>query len=251
MQISTYSEQRSTERLSLSLSAIVKIRENEDSVWKEATKLITVSRNGAGFYLQKQCQIGQLVSLIIPLPKHLRSYDHDKELYRVWGLVQHCYPITVDDQPQYHVGIAFTGKSAPQGYSENPMQSYRLCGMNKQGLWEIVEAQNSFVARKFSRFWVSIEVSLEIAKSEENEPIIEETLTENVSSKGASVFSDLNVEIGDIITFKNEDYDFSAQAVVRNCKIGSDERRRLHIEFINTEFPIKELILPVEEPEED
>lgn len=158
MSISNHSEQRSAKRLALPLSAVVKIRESKDVIWNETTDLITVSRNGAGFYLQKQCQIGQLVSLMMPLPKHLRCYDREKGLYRVWGLVQHCYLLPLKDQPSYHVGVAFIGKSAPPEYNDNPAQSYRLCGMSKDGLWEIVEAQASFISRKHSRFWISIDV---------------------------------------------------------------------------------------------
>lgn len=246
MQNSVHLQQRSTERFSLPLTAIVKIREDQETVWKETAKLVTVSRNGAGFYLQKPCQIGHLASLIIPLPKHLRSYDHDKELFRVWGLIQHCYLISSDEgHPVYHVGVAFTGKTSPQGYNENPLQSYRLCGMNKDGLWEIVATQASFIPRRHTRFWVPIDVTLETTDSREN------TQTENISSSGAAVFSELKTEVGDIITFKSKEPFFSSPAIVRNNKTGSDDRKRLHIEFIDSEFPIKDVNLPIEESEKN
>ena len=50
-------EKRRGERISLSLSAVVKAKPSRDAFWKETTDLISISRSGAGFYLEKECRV--------------------------------------------------------------------------------------------------------------------------------------------------------------------------------------------------
>src|ERR1043165_714988 len=124
MSVAANNHKRQNPRVSLALSAVVKAKEDKETFWKETTDLISMSRSGAGFYLNRKCDVGQLVSLMMPMPRHLRCYDADKELYRVWGLIQHCSPVSGEGHTDYHVGVAFVGKNPPASYHENPVQSY-------------------------------------------------------------------------------------------------------------------------------
>lgn len=238
-------EQRQDKRIQASLSAVVKVKENNDVAWKETADVISISRSGAGFHLERKCEIGQILSLLMPSPPHLRCYDHKKKLYRVWGLVQHCYPLALDGQTVYLVGVAFIGKFPPHGYRDNPSQSYRICGMKEDGLWKITEAQTPFVSRRNQHFRIRIDVLLELLDPEENVLWREKNVTENISSCGAAVFSNLKLNIGDCVKFTSEKHNFSSVAVIRNCHTGKDANQRLHLEFVNDEFPINEIILPV------
>lgn len=222
------------------LYTVVKGRE-DDEQWKEVADLVSISATGAGFYLARECKVGNLVSLMIPLPAHLRCYDHEKELYRVWGLVQHCQLISGDDINGYHVGVAFIGKRAPASYDRDPAQSYRICGMSEDGLWKIEDARTPFKARRHIRYWKTIDLYLAQLDSRKQSIGGERTVTENISKSGAAVFSTLDVEVGDRVKFISEEYDFSGLAVVCNRQVGDDDRARLHLQFVENTFPVETL----------
>ena len=65
-------------------SAVIKLRESATKTWTESVDVISASSSGAGFYANRQCFVGQLVSLLMPLPSELRRYDTDKMLYKMW-----------------------------------------------------------------------------------------------------------------------------------------------------------------------
>ncbi len=241
-------ERRQAKRSSLLVSAVVKAKENKDSFWNETTELISMSRMGAGFYLENSCEVGRLISLMMPMPKHLRCYDFEKELYRVWGLVQHCSPVSGDTGSMYHVGVAFAGKDSPQSYQENPQQSYRISGMNEDGTWRIVEAKTDFVMRRHPRHWISFGVLLSGFDADDKLLMDEQAKTENISLSGAAVFSKMKIDIGDSVTFDSIGHNFSSLAVVRNRQMPESEADlpKLHLEFINEAFPVEKLLLPKE-----
>ncbi|MEW6360762.1 MAG: PilZ domain-containing protein [Pyrinomonadaceae bacterium] len=223
------------------MHAVVKGREEDGTAWKEVAKVSSVSATGAGFYLQRPCTVGTLLSLMIPLPPQLRSYDHDKEIYRVWGLVQHSQPVSGEDAVGYHIGVAFTGKHQPESYKENPSQSYKICGMSEDGLWRITESRSPFKARRHIRYWVTIELYLATVGNEDDKPAGERTTTENISKSGAAVFSTLDLNVGDRVKFICEKFDYSGLAVVCNRNQGPDGRMRLHLQFVDNMFPVERL----------
>lgn len=231
-----------TERInpvSMSMYTVVKVKESGGSVGKEIADIISVSSSGAGFILKRRCSVGHLVSLTMPLPPHQRSYDHKKELYSVWGLVQHCHEVVAEGKTSYHVGVAFIGKHAPHSYDSNPDQNYRICGMADDGLWMVKEAAAPFKTRKDLRFWKSIDLYLALLDSQKGQLSGERTTTENISRSGAAVISTLDVNVGDRVKFINEKYDFSGLAVVCNRQIGEDKRTRLHLQFVESRFPVE------------
>lgn len=233
--------------ISMSLYTVVKFKESDESFSKEVADVITTSSSGAGFYLKRKCEVGHLISLMMPLPAHQRSYDHKKELYSVWGLVQHCHEIAGDDGTAYHVGVAFIGKHAPGSYDRNPKQNYRICGMNDNGLWKVMEAAAPFKTRKDMRFWKSIDLYLALLDGQKASLGGEKTITENISKSGAAVISTLDISVGDRVKFISAEYDFSGLAVVCNRQIGEDNRLRLHLQFVENTFPVE--LINVEEVE--
>lgn len=234
-------EKRQTSRLSLSLSGVVKVRESKDSFWKEAAVVTSVSINGAGFHVRRKCRVGQLVSVAIPMPLRLRCYDYKKRIYSIWGLVQYCSPVSVEgaEEDDYHIGVAFIGKDAPTDFRENPEQSYRLSGIGEDGLWKVQKAERSFVTRRHVRFWASIAVSISVLDEQEIVIEDEQTQTENISFSGAAVYSNLDANIGDYVKFTCEAHNFDALAIIRNRKTGTDNRSKLHLEFVNARFPVE------------
>lgn len=223
------------------MQAVVKGKDDPDSTWKEVVEIASTSATGAGFYIGRECPVGTIVAVMLPLPAHLRCYDHDKELYRVLGLVQHCQPLSGEDRSGYHVGVAFIGKHAPESYKENPKQNYKICGMSENGLWKITEARAPFKVRRHLRYWTSIDLYLALVDANRDSLTGEKTSTENISKNGAAVFSSLDVGVGDRVKFICEKFDFSGLAVVCNHQIGSDGKNRLHLQFVENSFPVEKL----------
>lgn len=223
------------------MHAVIKVKE-EDGSWKETADVISVSPTGAGFYLKRECRAGRLVSMMIPVEPHLRCYDHDKELYRVWGLVQHCHKITSDD-PGFHVGVAFIGKNAPESFKNDPEQSYRICGMSEDGLWKIREAAKEFKPRRDARFYTVFEHYLAVVDGQKASLRGERTTTENISKHGAAVLTSLNVNVGDRVKFISEQYDFSGLAVVCNRRERSGGKATLNLQFVENAFPVEKISL--------
>lgn len=209
--------------------------------WKEIADVASVSATGGGMYISRKCEVGTLISLMLPLETHLRCYDHDKELYRVWGLVQHCQSLSTDGSAGYHVGVAFIGKDAPDSYLANPEQSYNICGTTDEGLWKIAEAKTAFKVRRHVRYWTNVDPYVALVDGSRESLRGERTTTENISMSGAAVFSKLEVNAGDRIKFICEKFDFSSLAVVCSRHMGKDGRQRLHIQFVGSTFPVEKI----------
>jgi hypothetical protein len=241
MSTSTELLKRKAEIASMSLHAVVKGKDADGGNWKEIADIASVSATGGGMYIKRECRVGTLISIMLPMEPHLRCYDHDKELYRVWGLVQHCQPLSGDGGIGFHVGVAFIGKDAPQSYSENPDQGYKICGMKEDGLWKITEAKSQFKVRQHVRFWTNVDPYLALVDGNRDALRGERTFTENISKSGAAVFSTLDVNVGDRIKFICEKFDFSGLAVVCNRQAGKDGRERLHLQFVENKFPVERL----------
>lgn len=253
-------EKRRASRLSCPEYVIIKAKINEEDFWKEKANLKSVSRLGAGFDILKPCKIGQLISLLIPMPVHLRLYDHDKQLYRIWGLVQHCHAVNSDEFTGYNVGVAFIGKDAPPSFYGRPDQSYRITGLNDDGVWNITEAEREFINRRHPRLWISmpaqlkfenlvIEENLEETEEAENTGdnfFVIECQTENISRSGAAVYCETTANVGDHVKFVYPEFDFESEAIIRNRRGNGNTTPKIHLEFLEKEFPVEKIELHFE-----
>jgi hypothetical protein len=228
----------------MSLHAVVKGKEKVkgDRQWKEVADLISVSSTGASFNLARRCEVGTLVSLMIPLPVYMRCYDHDKEFYRVWGLVQHCEALMAENPSNFHIGVAFIGKHCPGSYKADPMKHYRISGVDDIGMWKVAELKTAFKKRADVRFWKPVELYLALIDTKDGSTGGERTVSENVSRSGAAVLTTMNVGIGDRVKFISAEYDFSGLAVVCNAQPSDDHRTRLHLKFVENTFPVETLM---------
>lgn len=223
----------------MSLPVRVEASDFQHNIWRELSHLESISTIGAGFYLSRPVEIGQLLCLTMPIEKDLRRYDHDKEQYSVWGIVRHCCPTLKNDFSVYHIGVAFIGSEPPAGYHENPLTIYKLCKIKEDGFWEISGDSKTPIIRGQPRYMIPIDIYIAVCDAEENIVTQEKTVTENISEGGASVFSALQLNIGDTVKVIKQHGNFSADAIVRNRRVGTDNLPRLHLEFINVRFPLE------------
>ena len=233
-------EKRSAERSPTELRTIVQVKEAKDEVWKEITKVTTVSKNGAGFTLTRPCTVGRLISLVLPMPPELRAYDHKEKVYPIMGLVQYCNEVNVDNVSRYHIGVGFVGKDVPESYMADPQQGYRITGVTDDGLWRFTEAGTAFKPRQNPRLWAAVDVTISLIKKDRLPSDKEAVVTSNISASGLSAICQLAAEIGDRVKVAFKEYDFYAIAIVRNCK-PVDNGNSIHLEFVEHSFPMEKL----------
>jgi hypothetical protein len=249
---------RQRERLNLSLSIRVSCREANAEIWEETTRSIDVTPFGAGFMLSRPVKIGKLLLLALPMPRQLRCFDHLESQYKVWCLVRHVRVIK-DNATQntiYSIGVAFIGKYPPASYNDSPETLYEVIEPNEIGFWRLREVgstiskniddlgniqKKNIVVRNQMRLSVPISVMIEVF-NESGETIASElTETENISSTGASVFTNLEIENGRFVRISSESHNLNLVAIVRSRKSGEDGNTRLHLEFIDRQFPLEEI----------
>lgn len=230
----------SVELESAVMIGVVKVKDEDGRVHKEAAEVISVSPTGAGFYMKRECKAARLVCMMLPVEPELRFFDHDKELYRVWGLVQHCHRLS-DDDMGFHVGVAFIGREVPESYKEDPMQSYRIVGMSENGLWKVKEAAREFKPRQTPRFYAAVDHYLAVVDAKNVAGRGEKTTTENISKHGAAVMTTLDLHVGDRVKFISEKYDYSGVALVCNAQACTNGKTLLNLQFIGSTFPIERI----------
>lgn len=241
---------RKRERLELSLPVQVYCRETETFDWKEVTRLIDVTPFGAGFSLSHTTEVGRLLLLTMNLPRQLRCYDHLEAQYKVWALVRYVRPLAQegDNPSRFMIGVAFIGKRPPSTHETDPTRRYEIApSATETGMWGLVEMkaqsehQNQLTGklRPETRYTIQIMVKVEVLDDQANVVDTEETVTENVSHQGASIFSALNLEKGRFVRVTSLQQNITAMAVVRGLRIGKDSIPRLHVQFVDCHWPIE------------
>jgi hypothetical protein len=66
----------------------------------------------------------------------------------------------------------------------------------------------------------------------------EHTVSENISSKGAAIYTTLSLPVGRFIRLTSEQYKLTVHAAVRGSSMGPTGVPRVHVEFIDREWPL-------------
>ncbi|HEX8174028.1 MAG TPA: PilZ domain-containing protein [Pyrinomonadaceae bacterium] len=238
---------RKRERLELNLPVRVHCRETLDHEWVELTRLVDVTPFGARFSIARPTETGRLLHLTLPMPRQLRCFDHVEPQYRVWALVRNVKTITKPGavMPRFEVGVAFVGKRAPASFELDPTRRYDVAPSPAEtGLWEVHElGERTHVRtddpRPETRHSVPIDVMVEVFDEKGAVVESERTVTENISRRGAAVFTSLNVARGRFIRLTSTQYRISVLAAVRGRRAGADGITRLHLEFVDKQWPLE------------
>ena len=237
---------RIRERLDLRLPVRVHCRETPDFAWSEVTRLIDVTPFGAGFTVKRPTERGRLVHMTIPMPRQLRVFDFAEDQYKIWAVVRYVRPLApaADKTPRFEVGVAFIGKRAPASYDEDPTKRYEVTNeLGDGGMLTIREpaeeyAQSSTSNERDTRHNMPVSLSLETFTETGEVADIESTVTENISRKGATVFTGLDVPVGRFVRLSSAEYNLTVHGVVRGRSKGTGGMPRMHIEFIDREWPV-------------
>jgi hypothetical protein len=231
---------RIRERLELKLPVRVSIRETPDFEWMEVTRLIDVTPYGAGFTLKRPTEKGRLLHLTIPMPRQLRTYDHVEDQYRVWAIVRHVQvKVQPDNKPTiFDVGVAFIGKRPPASYEAEPSKRYEISTSAVESIAaaeESIKPLTTSDQRIHTRHNIAIDVVLEVIDEKGLIAQREQTVTENISRKGATMFTTLEVPAGRFVRLTSKQYK-TTHAAVRARSTGADGIPRIHVEFVDQEW---------------
>ncbi|HYY98926.1 MAG TPA: PilZ domain-containing protein [Pyrinomonadaceae bacterium] len=242
---------RLRERIKLALPVRVVCRESAGHEWVEMSRLMDVTPFGARFTLPRPTEPGRLLHLTLPMPRQLRCFDHIEDQYRVWALVRHVTPRVEpgggDAQLRYEIGVAFTGKNPPASYVREPATLYDIDMISAENnLWHVREAgeaeEEAAASRsKETRLQMAVPVRVEVFDEEGRVSASEQTVTENISRRGAAVWTTLKAERGRFVRLTSTDTGLSVIAAVRGARTGPDGIPRLHLEFIDRQWPLEGL----------
>ncbi len=253
---------RLRERIKLALPVRVRCRESKGYEWVELSRLLDVTPFGARFTLAHATERGRLLHLTLPMPRQLRCFDHVEDQYLVWALVRHIkqhFSADITDAARrqqqqqqqqqgaavrFEVGVAFTGKHPPASYIADPSTLYVVDALAPgSNLWSVREddkaADGASARSQETRLGMAINVLVEVFDEAGEIRSSEQTVTENISRHGAAVWTTLEVERGRFVRLTSLEHGLSLIAAVRAQRKGPDGIPRLHLEFIDREWPLE------------
>ena len=232
---------RIRERLALHLPVRVRCRETPDFEWMELTRLHNVTPFGVGFALKRPTEKGRLLHMTIPMPRQLRVFDHVEDQYRIWAIVRYMKTKIVNKQTLFDVGVAFIGKRAPASYEKEPWKRYDITTNVFEAVNSAEDRLKPFTLedrRDYTRHNIAVDMRVELMDVNGEVVETEHTVTENLSSKGATLFTTLQAPEGRFIRLTSEQYGITAYAAIRSRNTGADGVPRIHVEFIDREWPL-------------
>ena len=232
---------RIRERLSLHLPVRVQGRETSEFAWTEMTRLNDVTPFGAGFTLKRPTEKGRLLYMTIPMPRQLRVFDHLEDQYRIWAIVRYMRARTSAQGIVFDIGVAFIGKRAPKSYDKEPWKRYDVSTTVFEALTsadDIVRPLPTEDDGTHTRHNIAVDMKIEVLNEASEVIESEQTVTEDISNKGATLFTMLQVPQGRFIRLTSEQYRVTAYAAIRSRSTGVDGVPRIHVEFIDKEWPL-------------
>ncbi len=233
---------RIRERLELKLPVRVLCRETPDFEWMEVTRLNNVTPFGCGFTLKRPSERGRILHMTIPMPRQLRVFDHAEDQYRIWALVRYVRGLSPTDKNLhvFDIGVAFIGKRPPASYEQEPWKRFDISTSAFQELAtpEEIKPITSSDQRVHTRHNIAVDMQLETIDEKGEVGQTEPTVTENISRRGATLFTTLQIPIGRFIRLTSAQYSLTVFAAVRARSVGADGIPRIHVEFIDKEWPL-------------
>ena len=232
---------RIRERLALQLPVRVQGRETPTFEWTEVTRLTNVTPFGAGFTLKHPTERGRLLFMTIPMPRQLRVFDHVEDQYRIWAIVRYMRTSISNNRTVFNVGVAFIGKRPPASYEKEPWKRYDISTNVFEASTRAEEMLTAFTSedeRNRTRHSIPVDMRLEILDVNGEITDSEHTVTEDISPNGATLFTTLQIPQGRFVRLISDQYGITAHAAIRSRSTGADGIARIHVEFIDREWPL-------------
>lgn len=180
--------------------------------------LADLSRTGCFILTAADVHPDELIRLEIQLPS--------ERWIAVWGVV--VYQI-----PEMGFSLCFTGADE----DGQRMLELLLESMDRTTKSETRQEQQERRAK--TRLYVPFEVTIEELDRDGRVTSREHTVTENISPRGAAVVTTLDIETGHSVRLSSVNQNILINAAVRGRRIGKDGMTRLHLEFLDREWPLE------------
>lgn len=205
-------ERRKAKRVNVKLNA-----RWEGVLVQRTGTLSDLSISGCFILTSDDVQPDELIRLEFQLPT--------KRWIAVWGIV--VYQI-----PEMGFALRFTGADE----TEQKMLELLLESLDDKTIAEKLEEQKERRAK--TRLYAPFEVTVEELDRDGQVTSREHTVTENISPRGAAVVTTLDIEIGHAVRLASVNNKISINAAVRARRTGKDGLTRLHLEFLDREWPL-------------
>jgi hypothetical protein len=232
---------RIRERLALQLPVRVRVRETADFEWTEMTRLTNVTPFGAGFTLKRPTERGRLLHMTIPMPRQLRVFDHVEDQYRIWAIVRYVKSNATEEIPVFEIGVAFIGKRPPASYEAEPWKRYDIANnifQTPAATDQMMELLPTVDQRTHTRHNIAVDMRVEVLDLDGAVVASEQTVTENISAQGATLFTTLDVPVGRFIKVTSAQHRLTVYASIQSRTTGADGVPRIHVEFIDRQWPL-------------
>ena len=260
-------ERRRDTRLNLNLPVKVFGHDPGNVTWEEMGTVDDVSSTGVGIHLRRRLRKGQVLLLLLPLPKKFRKYDSMEPSYRTYGLVRNV----VADGDSFRVGVLLLGRFPPRTYDKDPSGLYLLSSdrppasrapaapagavtpataasqaapapaFEPEPAPETATppgAASAAPAERRRHERLEVFVNLRVRRTDDGAgPREEQTIAENISRGGARVLTTLAVQQGAVVELEEVGGDFRARAEVKNVYVGPDRVPRLNLQFLGVTAP--------------
>jgi len=233
-------------RAAPSLPVLVRAQGPAGDAGEEATRLFNITSRSATLLLSRPPELGQLLRLTLPSPGAQAAQAGGRGF--LWGLVWAVAPRRADEgepaDERHHVSVVFVGDEIPTG-GEGPPRFTFLAEEDGRFRLQRLLADTLPVARRRhqreSRLAIPVEVTLETLAPDGSATAREQTVTENLSRSGAAVWTSLDARQQHLVRLICERHNVRLTAVVRGRRTGPDGITRLHIEFLDGQWPLERM----------
>ena len=214
----------------------------------ESTRPFDVTQQGASFRLTRPPEVGQLMHLTLPaamMRRQHRGTGLDAGFLALAWAVSDPLPEEEDEAaPPRSVSVLFLGPASSSTFAA--AEGAYAYAIDEGGLFRLQPraAETSAAAarhtdmRRETRLDLPVEVTLEAFDRHGNVTAREQTVTENISRKGALVPTTLLLPPDTMVRLTNAERRISINAVVRARRVGQNGVARLHLHIPEDEWPL-------------
>jgi hypothetical protein len=213
---------------------------------EEATRLFNITARGATLLLARAPELGQLLQLRLPDAAG-RPQAKGRGILRalVWATTPADSRLSAGAGGGLHrVSVIFVGEEIPEGEGDAPRYAYLA---EEDGRFRLQRPQSETPkatgrrSRRHSHIRIPVEVTIELLGADGAAVEREQTVTENISRGGAAVLTSLAAAPRQLVRLSSERLGVALTAVVRTRRKGPDGIPRLHLEFIDGQWPMERL----------
>ncbi len=228
-------------------------RDGEGRLQIETTYLVNFTPHGATLMLSRRPEIGQLMLIALPdaAPSPQSSHIETSQglLALVWALAEPSSTMLFDGAwvAQHPVSVLFLGNSSAASFSAAPPTQYAFVA-EESGQFRLLPRAATTDSppprvnqRGESRLIMPVEITVEALDENGVVTARERTVTENISRRGALVLTTLTPPPNSVVRVVNEERQILINAVVRARRIDKNGIARLHLQFMESEWPLEGL----------